>query len=74
MFNFNYNGLVYSMQIILLNMYFMNQSNFFLFFCLFDIYWAAPTAYGGFQARGQIRDVAGGLQQSHSNAGSQLHL
>ena len=30
-------------------------------------------AYGGSQARGQIRAVAAGLCQSHSNAGSESH-
>ena len=28
-------------------------------------------AYGGSQARGQIRAVAAGLRQSHSNVGSE---
>ena len=41
------------------------------FFCLFR---AAPTAYGGSQARGLIGAVATGLYHSHSNAGSKLHL
>ena len=36
--------------------------------------WAAPTAYGGSQARGLIGAVATGLRQSHSNAGSELRL
>ena len=36
---------------------------------LFAISWAAPTAYGGSQARGRIRAAATGLRQSHSNAG-----
>ena len=40
-------------------------------FCLFR---AALTAYGGSQARGRIGAVAAGLRQSHSNAGSELHL
>ena len=35
---------------------------------------AAPTAYGGSQARGQIRAAAAGLHHSHSNSGSELHL
>ena len=35
---------------------------------------AAPSAYGGSQARGWIRDVAADLRNSHSNAGSELHL
>ena len=45
---------------------------FFLVFLLF--LWAAPTAYGGSQARGPIGVVATGLCQSHSNAGSELRL
>ena len=49
------------------------QRSFFPF-CLFAISWAAPTACGGFQARGRIRDVAPGLHHSHSNAGSELCL
>ena len=40
---------------------------FFFFFCPFAISWAAPTAYGGSQARGPIRAVATGLRQSHSS-------
>ncbi len=46
----------------------------FFFFCLFAISWAAPAAYGGSQARGQIGAAAPGLRQSHSNAGSELRL
>ena len=52
----------------------------FFFFCLLSfvvvvaISWAAPTAYGGSQARGPIGAVATGLCQSHSNAGSELRL
>ena len=30
--------------------------------------------YGGSQARGQIRAIAADLRQSHSKAGSELHL
>ena len=39
---------------------------FFLFVCLF--FRAAPAAYGGSQARGQIGVIAAGLHHSHSNA------
>ena len=46
----------------------------FFFFGLFAISRAAPMAYGGSQARGQIGAVAAGLRQSHSNAGSESHL
>ena len=35
---------------------------------------AAPAAYGGSQARGQIRATAAGLHHSHSNARSKPHL
>ena len=41
---------------------------FILSFCLFM---AAPTAYGGSQARGLIRAVAAHPRQSHSNARSE---
>jgi len=41
------------------------------FFGLFAISWAAPSAYGGSQARGLIGAAATGLQ-SHSSAGSEL--
>ena len=35
---------------------------------------AAPAAYGGSQARDQIRAVAASLYHSHSNTRSELHL
>ena len=41
--------------------------DFFFFFR------AAPMAFGGSQARGQIRAVAAGLYHSHSNSGSLTH-
>ena len=47
---------------------------FILFFCLFAISWAAPTAYRVSQARGLIGAVATRLRQSHSNEGSELRL
>ena len=52
---------------------------FFFFFVFFvvvvvAISWAAPAAYRGSQARGQIGAVATGLLQSHSNVGSELRL
>ena len=48
---------------------------FFVFcFGLFAISRAAPSAYGGFQARGQIGAIATGLHHSHSNAGSEPRL
>ena len=33
---------------------------------------AELAAYGGFQARDQIRAIAAGLPHSHSNAGSDM--
>ena len=48
--------------------------SFFFFFCLFAISWAALTAHGGSQARGQIGARASSLCQSHSNAGSKPRL
>ena len=51
--------------------------DFFLFFfpfffcCCCCLFRAAPVAYGGSQARGQIGAIAAGLHHSHSNAGSQ---
>jgi len=47
---------------------------FFFFFFLFAISWAAPSAYGGSQARGHIGAVATSLRQSHSSVGSKLRL
>ena len=38
------------------------------------IFWAAPAAYGGSQARGLIGAVAAHLRQSHSNGESEPHL
>ena len=49
----------------------------FLFVCLFlsfSLFRAAPTAYGGSQAKVLIAFVAAGLQQSHSNARSKQRL
>ena len=46
----------------------------YLFICHFVFSRAAPTAYGGSQARGRIGAVAAGLRQSHSNARSEPHL
>ena len=40
----------------------------FFVFCLFR---AAPAAYEGSQARGQIGATSAGLHHSHSNAGSE---
>ena len=40
----------------------------------FSLFHAAPTAYGGSQARGPIGAIITGLCHCHSNAGSELHL
>ena len=42
----------------------------FFFFCLLSFFKAAPTAYGGSQARGRIGAVAAGLCHNHSNTRS----
>ena len=46
----------------------------FFFFFLFWFFGAVPSAYGGFQARGQNRASATGLYHSHRNARSEPHL
>ena len=51
-----------------------NVCNRFFFFLVFCLFRAAPMAYGGSQARGQIGAVPNGLCHSHSNAGSEPHL
>ena len=43
----------------------------FLFFLVFCPFRAAPSAYGGSQARGLIGATAAGLYHSHSNTGSE---
>ena len=45
---------------------------FTLFYFL--LFRATPVAYGGSQARGQIRAVATGLYHSHINVGSETCL
>ena len=54
--------------------YIVLHFSFFFVFFFFAISWAAPTAYGGSQARGRIGAVATGLHQSHSNVGSEPRL
>jgi len=55
------------------NLYAVEYDTFFFFVFLLFL-WAAPTAYGGSQARGPIGAVAPSLSQSHSNAGSKPRL
>ena len=40
----------------------------------FLLFWAAPEAYGGSQARGQTRPIAASLLHSHSNTGPKPRL
>ena len=47
---------------------------FFVCFCFFVFFKAAPMAYGSSQARGLIRSMCAGLHQRHSNAGSEPRL
>ena len=42
--------------------------------CVCTLFRAAPGAYGGSPARGQLRAVAAGLYHSHNSAGSEPHL
>ena len=44
------------------------------FFLSFYLFRAAPSTYGGSQARGLIGTVVASLHHSHSNAESKLHL
>ena len=48
------------------------EISFVLFFVFF--FRATSATYGGSQARGQIRAVAAGQRQSHSNTRSELRL
>ena len=48
---------------------------FYLFvYLLILLFRAVPVAYGGSQARGQIRATVASLHHSHNNAGFELHL
>ena len=51
-----------------------NSSGFFFSFFVFCLFRTAPEAYGGYQARGLIRDVAASLRKSHSNTRSEPRL
>ena len=52
---------------------FLEYSIYFFFPFLLLLFVASPAAYGGSQARGQIRAAANGLHHSHSNTGSLTH-
>ena len=47
------------------------RDGYYYYYCIFR---AAPKAYGGSQAWGQIGTVVAGLCHSHSNEGSKLRL
>ena len=49
---------------------FIALRSYFFFF----LFWAAPMAHGGSQARGLSGAVAAGLHCSHSDGVSELHL
>ena len=53
---------------------FNENSNLDNFFCLFAFSRAAPTAYGGSQARSPIRAVATGPTPEPHNSGSEPRL
>ena len=50
------------------------SSIFLFFFPFFGLFWAAPAAHGGSQARVRIGAIAAGLHHTHSNIGSEPHL
>ena len=56
------------------NVYFATFGWKVCLFCFVFPFRSIPVAYGGSQARDQIRATATGLHHSHSHAGSKLHL
>ena len=58
------------------NLYFTHLIflGFLFFLCVFYLFSATPSAYGGSQARGQIGATASGLHHSYRNVGSKPHL
>ena len=52
----------------------LSISCFIVVYCIFCLFRATPTAYGGSQTRGSIRATAAGLHHSHSNEESEPHL
>ena len=51
-----------------------NFNLYLVFFFSFHLFRATPMAYGGSQARGQIRAETAGLYHSHSNTRSKRGL
>ena len=56
------------LQLVIIIPWYTCKNMYFFFFFVFSR--AAPTAYGGSQARGLIKAIAAGLHHSHSNARS----
>ena len=54
--------------------YVKEEYRYYFCFVLFFLFRAAPTDYGGSQARGRIRAIATGLCHSHSNSRSEINL
>ena len=52
----------------------LNEKYIHMYFSFFFLLRVTPVAYGGSQARGQIRAAAAGLCHSHSDTGSEAHL
>ena len=69
---FNWNLCTVLLQTIII--YLAKKSYDFLCVSFLVFSRAAPTAYGGSQARGPIGVVATGLRHSHSDVGSEPHL
>uniref|UniRef100_A0A8D1ZL36 Uncharacterized protein n=1 Tax=Sus scrofa TaxID=9823 RepID=A0A8D1ZL36_PIG len=53
---------------------FWDKSIYLFIYFYFLLFKATPVAYGGSQAKGQIRATAAGLHHSYSNAGFKMHL
>ena len=48
--------------------------NCFIYLFIYLLFSTTPVAYGGSQAKGQIRAAAVSLYHSHNNTRSELHL
>ena len=57
-----------------LHFYIVSNSTVYIKTFFFLLFRAAPMAYGGSQAKGQIRAVAAGLHHRHSSSGSKPSL
>ena len=71
----HWNAVCFPFTLVIAHMFFGCLCFFCLFVCLFFVFsGAAPSAYGGSQARGLIGAVATGLPQSQSTTGSEPYL